>query len=235
MNKITIYTCAWKRPQILDLCLKNWTGLKPRPHIVVIGSVGDECEEVAEKWGVDYCQRPNKPLGNKFNEGCRRAKDTADYYMIMGSDDLISQKMWDFYQKFEGDFLGLLDYYFYDTRKKALILWNGYPELKNGNSKHSKFGRPIGAAKMLSHKAMEAINWEPFKPDREVSLDHDVDNKIIAAGIKMTCVRQPETGGMSLDLKSGFNMHSFKLFKNSVNVNVLKIKEIAPDLAELLS
>jgi len=234
MNKITIYTCAWKRPRILDITLENWTNLKPKPHIVVCGSQGDGCQEIAEKWNCDYFQRPNKPLGNKFNESARRAKDTADYYMIMGSDDLMSQKMWDFYQNYEGDFLGLRDYYFYEMKTGRLVFWQGYPEIQRGQAKHSKHGRPIGAAKMLSHKAMTAIGWEPFKPDRDVSLDHDVDNKIIKTGLKMDCLKHEEVGGMSLDLKSGFNMHSFKVFPNSISLNSLKINELAPDLRMLI-
>jgi glycosyltransferase involved in cell wall biosynthesis len=73
-------------------------------NYVAIVSPGDpdykELVEVAHANGFTVVSHPNLPVSNKLNAGIRYAlkKFNPDYIMNMGSDDLVSTKIWDEYR-----------------------------------------------------------------------------------------------------------------------------------------
>src|SRR5690348_3910266 len=124
MNTITICTAAWKRPEVFKIWLNCWLSLYPKPFIVVVGSEGDQCEEIAKSsTDVAYFQMPNTPVGAKWNYAHFMARNTCDYFLSTGSDDVMDQRMWGYYCHFTGERLCLSDLYFYDTVSKKSIYW----------------------------------------------------------------------------------------------------------------
>lgn len=215
MNKITIVTCVWKRKTVFELCLQNWTKLIPKPEIIVMGSEGDECEQLAKEYGCRYSKSENRPLGQKWNNALKAAghhgmDHGTTHYLIMGSDDLISQKTWEYFREVKEDFSGLTDFYFFDTKTKKICYFKGY-------TKHmSRWGHAIGAGKLISHQALLSIGFEGFEPKRESALDFDIDNRLFKEGYKLNLIKLDQTGGVCIDIKTSDNMHKFRVYPNSI-------------------
>ncbi len=215
MNKITIVTCVWKRKTVFELCLQNWTSLIPKPEIIVMGSEGDECEQLAKEYGCRYSKSENRPLGRKWNNALKAAghhgiDNGTTHYLIMGSDDLISQKTWEYFQTVKHDFTGLIDFYFFDTKSTQVCYFKGYTEHMR------RRGHAIGAGKLISHQALLSIGFEGFEPKRESALDFDIDNKLFAQGFNLNLIKLEQTGGICIDIKTADNMHKFRVYPNSI-------------------
>lgn len=229
MNRIVIITLCWKRPEILRVFLDNHYALVPRPTIVIAGSPDDGCEDIVKEYdNCIYIQRPNIPMGKKANDACETAKGLGTHYMMTGSDDLISQKMWSYYVNYKGDHLGLRDLYFYDVRINKMIYWKGYRE---GTPKQDM---PIGAAKMVSNSVMEAVNFRPYNDESKYPREHDTHKSFLQLGVPLTVMRMDEIGGACVDLKNSDSITRFKLWPNSVYVNNNELITRAPELWPLI-
>lgn len=227
MNRITICSPAWKRPDIFLRWVRAMTSLNPRPHIVIAGSKGDLIEQIAIDYGCDYIQAPNKPVGAKWNAAHLRAKDTADYYLTTGSDDVMSQAMWDYYQGFTGDRLVLTDLYFYEPETGRTLYWGGY------GAKHRHQGYPIGASQLHSQAVMEKMNWSPFVPN-SMAHEHDTEKWCRANGVKTEYVRMADTGGISIDLKSKDSYTKLAMWPNSAWRSFATIEATDMNLANII-
>jgi hypothetical protein len=231
--RITIVTAAWMRPKRFELCLRNWTTLNPKPEIVVVGSPGDPVTEtLAREYGCQFSLSTNNPLGSKWNDAVQRACELAGdgYFMIQGSDDLISQKMWDYYSNFTGDYLCLKDYYFYNLDNRQYLHWKGFGKGKKANE-------PIGSGKLMRYDFLKKCNFRPFNSQQNRALDYAVHASMIAAGAQPTLITCAETGGINLDLKTKFdgaNMNKFQKWNNSQYIHLRHIQEQHPDIWELI-
>jgi hypothetical protein len=229
MNRITVCTCAWKRPEVFHKFLTAWSSLNPVPHIVVAGSAGDLCEAVAELFpNVDYFRTENKPVGKKWNMAHKRAAGTADYYLTTGSDDVMDQAMWDYYQSFAGTRLALLDLYFYDLTTRRTLYWVGYPD------NHDRHGMPIGAHQLSSQEVMDALNFEPFN-EKTMAHEFDTERKIQELGIRSTFVTMKETGGIGVDIKSPESYSRFTQWRGSHFVDSKLLPMKSPDLMKIIT
>lgn len=209
MNKIAVTSLCWKRPDVFEAFCKNFTNLVPKPIIIVMGSEGDQCQEIAVKYGIHYERTQNRLLGKKANLSVRWAKDyDVDYIMLTGSDDLISQTMWESYVNFSGDVLGLKDLYFYNLPDKRAIYWKGYTQ-KN------RIDEPIGAHKLISRDIMEKMQWRPFCEVSRTPDEHTTHAKLKALGVLQTVKTMDELGGIAVDVKSEANLTKFNLWNNS--------------------
>ena len=228
MNKITFSSLCWKRPDTFELWCKNLTSLVPRPTIVVAGSPQDQCKEIAERYGVIYEQTQNKVLGAKANHSVRMAKETECTHVILtGSDDLMSQKQYEFYLNFKGECLGLLDYYFLQIEDGRMIHWKGYAAGK-------RIGEPIGGAKMLSREVMDKLDWMPFSETSRHPDEHETQMKLNKLGIVVKTVTNEHTGGIGIDIKNSENITRFTLWNNSKYVMAKTVLENEPELYQLI-
>lgn len=225
MNKITICTAVWKRPEVFKTFLESWLALDPVPAIVVVGSLEDECEQIALDYGCGYYRMPNKPVGRKWNLAHQEALH-GDYFLTTASDDVMDQNMWTYYNNFEGERLCLSDLYFYDTVSKKAIYWKGYQD-------RTRIGHPIGAHQLHRRDVMEKMNWKPFI-DTSMGNEADTHKKCQALGIKTTCVKMHETGGIGIDIKSKDSYSKFRLWPNSVPYAVEKLVEKSPELMKII-
>ena len=209
MNKIAITSLCWKRPEVFEAFCKNLTTLTPKPIVIVAGSESDQCMEIATRYGIHYERTQNRLLGKKANLSVRYAKDyDVDYIMLTGSDDLISQSLWESYVNFSGDVLGLKDLYFYNLPDKRAIHWKGYTQ-------HNRINEPIGAYKLISREVMEKMQWRPFCEVSRTPDEHTTHAKLKALGVEQTVKTMAELGGIAVDLKSEANLTKFNLWSNS--------------------
>ena len=90
--KICIITAVWKRPEVFKIFAESIKLLKGDIVVCVVGSEGDKSRKMVESYGFQYTEAPNKPLWVKWNQAAILASQTdADYYLLMGSDDIINQ------------------------------------------------------------------------------------------------------------------------------------------------
>lgn len=195
-SKIVIITLCFGRRNVLKAFLDNHYALMPRPTICIAGSPGDDCEDLIKLYdNCIYIQRPNLPMGFKANECCVAAKGMGKYYFLTGSDDLITQSLWDRYNRFEGEHLGLKDLYFYNLPTGELLFWSGYPIGR-------KYDLPSGACNMVSADVMEQMGYRPYLDTGKYPREHDVKASMDRLGIKTHLETMAEMGGIAVDLKN---------------------------------
>lgn len=227
MNKITICTAVWKRPEVFKIWLECWTSLVPRPEIICAITLSDEVNRtIAEHYGCLTCFAPNTPVGEKWNHAhyysSKQVKET-DYYLTTASDDVMDQPMWDFYCNFKGERLCLSDLYFYDTESKKALYWAGY------NSKHPRNGWPIGAHQLTRYDVMEKMHFKPFN-DKAMAHEHDTHKKCADLGVKTVVLPMALTGGIAIDIKSKDSYSPFKEYSNAEFIPVSTLEKLSPEM-----
>jgi hypothetical protein len=192
---IAIITACWRRPAVFRMFLHQCRALQPQPvAIVCAGSPGDQCAALAQEYGITYQSVPNE-MGPKWNHAVAMASglEQATHFLFMGSDDIMDQRMWEYYQAYTGAHLGLLDLCFADLLTKRVAYWPGYVG--------RRAGEPIGAAKLVRADVLDALGWEPFPPNRPNALDGDMHARVLQAGFTVDTVRMSDTGGLCMDIK----------------------------------
>ena len=152
-----------------------------------------------------------------MNQAAIQAKQTeADYYLLMGSDDIVGTDLMELYLKYikEGyEYIYLLDCYFYHTGLKMGLYWGGY------RMKHNA-GHPLGAGRVLSKELMEKMDFQPWY-DVKMSglLDQAMNEKIAQIKPKARAIHCLSEGVFILDIKSEVNMTKFDLWDNTTTFN----------------
>ena len=234
--KIVILTCVWKRPELTKFVLDYYRGLKNKLsnilHIdlLAVGSEGQKSKKICEESGFDYVEQANLPLSDKWETGINECeKYNSDAVVIVGSDDLLSEKTLFFLcnKIMEGRLIvGLKDMYLYDSPKKKLYHWQGY-ETDSKQSKHRGL-ESIGLGRCLSKKLLEKLDysiWKDFKINK--GLDGAMNRKISQIGVLPVnygeevwtlmddgeryafghvAFKMEETGGIAVDIKTSENV-----------------------------
>jgi hypothetical protein len=227
---ITVFTGVHKRPDIFELFCKNFTELENPPEIIVGGDKNDPCEAVAAKYGIEYMYPScNLPLGRKNNDimeyVCERS-GANDYVLYMGSDNLMSQTMWDYYTDFDGDILALLDYYFVKIGDLSAYYWGGYVG--------KRAGEPIGAAKLMRVGMLADVSYRPWVDGNTRSTDFDMWNSIVPVAGRIDLVKMSETGGISLDIKSPVGLTKIETIQNTKRVDYSDMVSGSPEIDNIL-
>ena len=229
--KITIVTAMWQRPEVWDMFKQGVRRLRNQYNdvdvqVCVSGSEGGASQNrCKEKW-IHYVEIENHPLGRKMNTALTLAKQTnADYYLLMGSDDIICNNLFDLYLDYmeqEIDYIYLMDGYFFDTTSKKSLYWGGYADKLN-------LGRPLGAGRMLSKRLVEKMDYKCWY-DVKLSglLDQAMDEKL--EGVKYTKqeIYCRDNDCMLLDIKSSTNMTRFAKWNNTEFIHTDNIKKYLP-------
>jgi len=227
--KIGIVTCMWKRPEVFEIYAEGINRLRNEFDIVplAVGSEGAASKALCKKYEFMYLERPNKPLGRKFNEGLRCFRNQKiDYAMIMGSDDLISNSLLNAYMPHmekRAEVIGILDIYFYDLFKKSLHYWPGYGYKP---ADRSRKGEPIGMARCLSRDLLDRMKWNVWNESINKGLDWSMWQKIKARKIKPVTMTLKGIGAFGVDLKSELNICNQVLYD---------CERVDPDIMGLLS
>lgn len=168
LNRICVVTCVWGRVDVFKLFIESINNLIVKPIVVVIGSPEDENEDKFVKLcnlsGFKYFSYDNEPLSNKWNYGIKKTlEQNYDYLLIMGSDDVLNNRLYCKYLIYNGDYCGLKDIYFFDTINNREHFWGGY-------TNHRK-GEPIGAGRLVSRRIIEKMNGDYFNLGINSGLD----------------------------------------------------------------
>jgi hypothetical protein len=217
-KKIAIVTPMFQRHDIFELYIKGVNALH-RDGVEIIpcisGSEGKISERLAKKAiNSRYVEVPNMPLSEKVNVALRLGKD-CDYFLNLGSDDVIHPDAFTIYLELieKGfDFIGVTDFYFFDTLTRQALYWGGYRE-------DYRKGCTCGAGRVLSRKFVEDNNWHIWEERDSGRLDTSMQIKINNYD-GMSCVFSlKEHRVFGVDIKSEINMTPFERWDNTIVVN----------------
>jgi hypothetical protein len=228
--KIGIITGVWKRPEVFEMFAK---GVKEIEHTkgidivcIVAGSEGEQSKSMVEKHGFTYIEVPNQPLSHKMNLTALEAKEQGcTHVMCVGSDDIITNPLLKEYIKQirKGyDFIGVLDFYFYDLVSKSALYWGGYRDERKGHT--------CGAGRCISARLMDEWDWLPWAVQHSDFLDNTMEARIKRMPFHTHTFSVKEHGLFGLDIKSSTNMTPFALWDNTSYIDAQIIKEQFPYL-----
>ena len=233
--KLAVVTAVWQRPEIFEIFAKNIHHLQEKFKseieiiCVVAGSEAEVSEKMVKDKGFEYIEIPNKPLSKKVNSTLSVAKKhNVDYILCLGSDDLISDGLFEIYLEEMKKGTGVIvlgDFYIYDKTSDRTIYWAGY--------KGERAGAPAGAGMVLSAKFLNLWNWSIWDQARNTSLDRLSFAKIQMTPIKKRFISLKNNNVVAVDIKSATNITPFgALEENSIDVPSSLIKEQFPYIDE---
>lgn len=218
--RIALCTAIWKRPEVFRMFghLTHRMAFDAAPFadvkVFCVGSEGQQSRRMAEKFGFEYLEYPNQPLGQKWNAVIKLASAwQPDYYLLMGSDDAMDAKLLKAYLPYMEnghDYIGVLDWHFYDIDSGKALYWKGYRN-------NWRSGITCGAGRMLSARLVKAVNHEPWLRDRlHNMLDSSMEERLRNIQHTRVAFMSAATGGMGLDIKGGeTQMTKFAQWDNS--------------------
>lgn len=214
--KISIISAVWKRPEVFEMFSKQIKMLEKIEGIeivtIIAGSEWQKSQKMVEKYGFKYIEIPNAPLAAKVNAPAYQSQfEDVDYVLCLGSDDLISVELMKYYielMKKGYDFIGISDFYFYDTESKQAAYWGGYRGRKNT-------GHTCGAGRLISARLMKAWDWMPWENKHSLVLDQSIQEKLKATRHSSFTFSLKEKGLFAVDIKSSTNMTPFSLWDNT--------------------
>lgn len=233
MYKILTFTPVWKRPEVLEICLKgikrlqkaNPKKFKIQPFFVVSES---RSAEILLKHKFPFVWHTNQPLGAKKNYGLNYALDNFDfdYIMEIGSDDLVTNSYLNFIEPHllaEVPQFNLHDVYFIDSVTGATAYWE--TEIV------------LGAGRCISRKAIEAVknrNIPFWKQDAVRGMDTYSYRNLATVGISNKIIKSDKI--YSLDIKSAVNINTMEPFKTSpaTQSEILAAFPEGPDILKLI-
>ena len=180
---------------------------------------------MVSKHGFWYIEIPNDPLAVKMNSTVLLAKTLyVDYILGVGSDDIITPELMNLYKEsMESriDYIGVLDFYFYDTVSKKSSYWGGYREAY-------RKGHLCGAGRLISKRLLDKWNWQPWEVRHNKILDTSIQEKLKHTPHTTKAFSLKENGIYALDIKSSTNMTPFMLWDNTEYIDTAIIKEQFP-------
>jgi hypothetical protein len=186
--------------------------------------------------GAVWVHGRNKPLGNKWNQSFLKAKEySPDACLFVGSSDWVSDD-WISIMRPHVDkhgFAGVPGCHLLDVGETLrLCHWKGYKGFRPERADES-----IGIGRMLSRRLMVALDWQPFDPIRDDSLDWSMKMRSKKHGYTDFMVHDHRLKALSLstDLwpqKHKFYMHYDDLPTGSQSIPSEKILEPEKWLSE---
>lgn len=226
--KVAIITAMWKRPEVFELFGHAVNALisdvtEVDFEVFCVGSEGETSRNLARSFGFDYIEHSNDRLGEKWGACVEfAAKSDPNYYLMMGSDDVMDSTLFRRYLPYMAcgiDFIGVLDWYFYDMNSQKALYWSGY------RGQHNR-GMTCGAGRMISSQLMRQLQFNPWRGNRlNKRMDSTMNRNLNAIKHSQAAFFMGEgSHGLGVDIKSDTNISKFTTWDNC--------KEIDPTLIQ---
>lgn len=166
--------------------------------------------------GVRYVEYRNQPLSDKWNYGMGLMRE-FDHVMVIGSDNFVPEAYVNAVKERSGfDFI----------RTEDVVFWDH----ETNRSQRTKMKR-MGAGRVLSRKALEMLDYQPWPFGRDRKLDGGMDRRLKGLDLKEVLIDGPPI----LDVKSADSMWSYNAMLNgeSRDVDLQAIIETHYPLAKM--
>ena len=203
--RILIPTMTYGRKEVykaFEQGIKELQDAYPEHEIdcLVVGS-GDEFVN------FEYHDYPNDPLSNKADYRLRLCKDRADYYLFLGSDDIIRPDTLKYYltQMEKGvDWIAPMD--ICHSYKGEVYYSEGYPD------GHYRKGESLAVGRCLSNDILNKLDWSLWRKTKFKNIDRQAyelldkycDNKHF---FKL------EDAGLIIDIKTEDSLSKFEGYR----------------------
>jgi hypothetical protein len=148
--KLLIFLAVWRRPEITEICFMGIDRLR-KSGLYDIDTMAVISEKsmipLCNKYGIDFIEHKNEPLGEKKNVGLNYAMlKSWDYLIEIGSDDLLKTEVLECYKPFferGEEFFGIKDFIFLNS--------------EDGQCRRLKSDTIYGAGRCISRKLIERL------------------------------------------------------------------------------
>jgi hypothetical protein len=213
-KKILVVTAMYGRHDLTKIVLHYYAEIKRgfEMQLLCVGSEGEKSKSLAEECGWDYIEAKNNPVSQKFNALFKESeKYDYDFMVLIGSDDLISPEIFQYYErtvtKETKHLLGLKDLYFYSIQNDEAVHFQGYPPPSP---------KTIGAGRVFSRWVMERMNFTPWNDEKvNRGLDSSCTVQMRKRGIEEIAIPMMQTGGVAVDIKHPLvSLTNYKYLQN---------------------
>lgn len=177
---------------------------------VICSGDGPEEKKLCESLGAVWTPRRNKPLGLKWNSAFEVAKDyNPDAVLYVGSSDWLCNDWISIMRPYveQHGFAGTPGCYLADIGETIrLMKWNGYKGYRDERADET-----IGSGRMLSRRLIEALDWKPFDPTWDNSLDRSMKDKSKPYGYPDFMVHDDRLKSLSISTNRWPNKHIFEM------------------------
>lgn len=222
--RICINIKVWQRPEVFGKTLASIFGQETEHEIMVICAISPhdpyyaENIQVAHGHGAKYEIIDNLPLSTKANKLARCSRIYEwDYWMVLGSDDIVGPGFFDAYDFDTHDAWGWTDLYLYQPPRQGQVhleplfyYWPGYGPGRDES---------VGAGRVLSRKIMELIEYAPHPDGLDRNLDSGTTWVLAQHGITVPHGKLPE-GVYMVDCKDAVSITPLDAFRGKVQVPV---------------
>jgi hypothetical protein len=197
VNKLAVIIPFYQREEITSLCFEQ-ISKQSRKYNFDVYCVGNN-DELPLKYGLNYVFAVNNPVSNKINKAYETIKDKYDGVIGMGSDNFLSDSIWEMYLKMDlsgAFFTGFTDIHIYSVWHN--ILAHNFSYTKNGNL--------IAVGRLITRAALELVNYTPYECNINKGLDSSNRKLLLSKGAKEVAIDYK--GHFILDVKHEKNISS---------------------------
>lgn len=173
-------------------------------RVICSGSEADD-KIVCEKAGAVWVQHRNQPLGAKWNAAFKEAKKYNPHACLFaGSSDWLSDNWLDELCPFLDDYdlIGVPGCHFLHLADEPLLCnWKGYTNGRKGES--------IGIGRLLSRQLLERLQYAPFHPEINNSLDNSMQQNSTKHAARIHMVDSSKIKAVSISTNLWSNKHQF--------------------------
>lgn len=233
VRRLGILTTIWKRHALTAIVLDHVVAWElPGLDCVrlAVGSEGEASRTIAENAGWEYVEHNNLPLSDKWNAGMQRLAGRVDAVLIIGSDDIMTQRAVELcLAEIEAgaDVVGLEDLFYYDTA--------------TGQAYYGERHHP-GAGMIARAEVLERVNWKPWDSGLNRNLDRAYTNRLQtkAYPCKFKYIGNcHEQAADLVDIKTGTNMWTVEQLAEATGrvypVDSFVFENTFPDLRDKLN
>ncbi len=176
---------------------------------------GDTVEEerVIRDSGAEFVYHTNKPLGSKWNAAFVRARDfNPDACLFVGSSDWLSSNWIPYMSQFMStfDMVGTVAFNMAHFRGHSALdgsiqlgTWGGY------DTSSDRHGEAIGIGRLLGRGILEKIDYRPFDPSLDNSMDYSMHRKVLSFQGKIKSIELGDVQSLSISCDEWGNKHNF--------------------------
>jgi hypothetical protein len=189
-------------------------------------------KELCEALGAVWVNSENKPLAKKWNSAFQKAREyNPDSCLYVGSSDFIEDG-WIYkmrpHLELHG-FVGVKGMYLTDVSETIrLCHWPGYEGTRRIKDRDRE---TIGIGRMLSGDLLDKLNWLPFLPTLDNSLDKSMKDRAECFGYTDVMIPDLKAVSISSDVwpQSEQNKHKFSHHYDETDPHYLPSQKLDPE------
>jgi len=200
--RILIPTLIYGRHKTFDVFAQGIRDLQTAypEHEIDCLAVGTGDKEAVGKHGFKYYEYPNI-LSKKAQYRLELCENKADYYLFLGSDDIINVQTFGYYLKQIEDgaeWIAPYDIFYWINRE--IFYSEGY------TSESTRYGESLAVGRCLSNNVLTQVNWSLWETLKERNIDRQAYERLKALNVMshFFCLRH--IGGFICDIKTKDNL-----------------------------